>query len=216
MENPTMSKITPTMPSTQSFDVIENSPQTVIIENTFPIVPVPNCASECEKNQDCCDVEHHHCCSRDHDSCDVPNNTPVHMETPEIKKQTEMDRLTNMLFDTSQSSHCCSHDHECDDCECHDHGCHDHECHDHGCGGCEVPETYETKKRQIELNIQTLKGSKEGSARSEVRAMKRHLDKLEEAMKKGVDFAEFRSKTAENYKNDKNVNMILRRMYNPI
>lgn len=203
-----MSKITQTVPSTQSFDVIENSPQTVIMENTFPVVPAKNCACECSngccENQDSCDVEHHHCCSRDHDSCNVPNNTPV-LEIPEIceskKRQTEMNTLTNMLFDTSQSSHCCSHDHECDDCD--------------ECNCCEISETYETKKRQIELNIQTLKGSKEGSARSEVRAMKRHLDKLEEAMKNGVDFAEFRAKTAENYKNDKNVNMILKRMYNP-
>jgi hypothetical protein len=171
MENQIMSKFSQTLPSTlsSSFDIIENSPQTVIIGSTFPDVAISNNTTigstfsdnvisnnDIERSNSYCENDHHRSTDNECDNYGVPNNTPVHTE---------------------------------------------------------MPENYEIKKKQIEMNIQILRGSKTSSARSEIRAMKRHLDKLEESMKNKVDFAEFRLKTAEKYKTDKNVNLILKRMY---
>jgi hypothetical protein len=79
-----------------------------------------------------------------------------------------------------------------------------------------IEENYETKKKQVTMNIEMLKDPKQNISshtRQDMRALKRHFERLVYAEKQNVSYDEFKSKIIESYKLDKNMSKLLRSLY---
>jgi hypothetical protein len=75
-------------------------------------------------------------------------------------------------------------------------------------------DSYASKKDQINNTIcQLRKSGQNSNIRKEVRALERHLEKLEEAQKNDIDYTKFKENMIENAKNDKNMNKSLKQLY---
>jgi len=58
-----------------------------------------------------------------------------------------------------------------------------------------------------------LKKANSSNARRDFKCLERHLEKIVEAEKKTLSFSEFKSKMVETAKNDKNMNVVLKKLY---
>lgn len=74
-------------------------------------------------------------------------------------------------------------------------------------------DTFMTKQTQIQNLICELKKDKSSNARRDIKCLERHLEKLYESEKNNLDFHEFKNKMIETAKNDKNMNVILKKLY---
>jgi hypothetical protein len=77
-----------------------------------------------------------------------------------------------------------------------------------------LKESYYSKKEQVKNVMLLLKESGiNAKTRREIRALERHLEKLEENEKNDVDYFKFKTMMVENAKNDKNMNQSLKELY---
>ena len=82
------------------------------------------------------------------------------------------------------------------------------------CNTTEFPnESYVTKKMQINICLENLKKNNNQNSKTEIKALMRHLSKLNNAEQQGITFSSFRENIIENYKNDANVSLTLKKLY---
>jgi hypothetical protein len=79
----------------------------------------------------------------------------------------------------------------------------------------ELTESYETKRAQINSLIKTMKSPDyvDKKTQNEIRALTRHLDKLNDAQRRNVNFVEFKNANIVAYSRDKNVSTTLKNLY---